>query len=378
MRSSNEKQVLQQIINEGPISRSQISRNLSLNKVTVSDIYNQLLRQEVIREIGRGNSTKSGGRRPLMGILNTDRDFVVVISLQSNQLELLVGRLDASEISRQQIPVAGINLTAVMDLLTEKLNALVAASSAILAGVLFAVDGTVANNRIITTELSGLEHFDLAKYFRDQFQVPVMIENKANLAALFERDFDSRPDAANLLTLWLDHQVQVGVVTDGRLYQGHDGRAGQIGGARFNETIAASIDERVSQQALELQLQSVLAGEFNQTSLHQAIEAHDAVVMNQLTTWGHDVAVVIQRLIINFAPDVLVLNAEVLDWEPSLLTMIQHELGQLTPRITIPVILTQEHVKTMLLGGLAAIIHHALGLDELPLLFKQTRTDPEA
>lgn len=377
MRSSNEKQVLQQIINEGPISRSQISRNLALNKVTVSDIYNQLLHRGIIREIGLGASTKSGGRRPLMGILNTDRDFVVVISLQKRQLELLVGRLDASEISRQQIPVAGINLTAVMDLLTAKLTALVTSSAKVLVGMIFAVDGTVASNRIITTELSGLEHFDLAKYFRDQFQVPVIIENKANLAAIFERDFVSRPDEANVLTLWLDHQVQVGIVADGRLYRGHEGRAGEIGSAYLNEALAVSVDERVSQQALIDQLQPLLdSGTLSEASLKQAIKAHDEAVMACLTTWSKDVAVVIQRLTINFAPDVIVLNAEILDWDPSLLAMIQHELKWLKPVITIPVILTQDHIETMLLGGLAAIIHHALGLDELTLRFKQPRNEP--
>lgn len=376
MRNCNEKQVLQQIINEGPVSRSQISRNLALNKVTVSDIYNQLLHRGIIREIGPGASTKSGGRRPLMGMLNTDRDFVVVISLQKRQLELLVGRLDASEISREQVPVAGINLTAVMDLLTTKLTALVTSSAKVLAGMIFAVDGTVANNRIITTELSGLEHFDLAKYFRDQFRVPVIIENKANLAAIFERDFVSRPDEANVLTLWLDHQVQVGIIADGHLYRGHEGRAGEIGSAYLNEALAVSVDERVSQQALMNRLQSLLdSGALSEATLKQAIKAHDEAVTTCLTTWSKDVAVVIQRLTINFAPDVIVLNAEILDWDPSLLAMIQYELEQLTPAITTPVILTQDHIETMLLGGMAAIIHHALGLDELTLRFKQSRNE---
>ena len=42
IRSNNEKSVLQQIFIDEPISRIQISRNLGLNKSTVSAIYNDL------------------------------------------------------------------------------------------------------------------------------------------------------------------------------------------------------------------------------------------------------------------------------------------------------------------------------------------------
>ena len=43
MRSENEKSVLQRIFTESPISKSQVARDVSLNKVTVSQIINKFI-----------------------------------------------------------------------------------------------------------------------------------------------------------------------------------------------------------------------------------------------------------------------------------------------------------------------------------------------
>jgi len=44
----------------------QVSKQLSLNKVTVYDIFRKLLEEKYIIEIGQGFSTNSGGRKPIM------------------------------------------------------------------------------------------------------------------------------------------------------------------------------------------------------------------------------------------------------------------------------------------------------------------------
>jgi len=66
MRNSNEQFVLQEVFNNWPISRIQVSKQLSLNKVTVYDIFRKLLEEKYIIEIGQGFSTNSGGRKPIM------------------------------------------------------------------------------------------------------------------------------------------------------------------------------------------------------------------------------------------------------------------------------------------------------------------------
>ena len=73
LRGDNSKLVLQQIFNNENISRAQISKNLNLNKATVSSIFNELEEQRLVEKHGEGDSTKIGGRKPIM--LNINRDY---------------------------------------------------------------------------------------------------------------------------------------------------------------------------------------------------------------------------------------------------------------------------------------------------------------
>ncbi len=62
MRTANERSVLQRIFTESPISKSQIARDVKLNKVTVSQIVNRFIESGLVVEAGAGDSTQQGGR----------------------------------------------------------------------------------------------------------------------------------------------------------------------------------------------------------------------------------------------------------------------------------------------------------------------------
>ncbi|HDB5282002.1 TPA: MarR family transcriptional regulator, partial [Staphylococcus aureus] len=64
--NDNEKRVLREIYNHHNISRTQISKNLEINKATISSILNKLKYKSLVNEVGEGDSTKSGGRKPIL------------------------------------------------------------------------------------------------------------------------------------------------------------------------------------------------------------------------------------------------------------------------------------------------------------------------
>ncbi|HEX8025455.1 MAG TPA: MarR family transcriptional regulator, partial [Candidatus Limnocylindrales bacterium] len=63
-RAHNSRLVLGTIYDRGPISRAAVARATGLTRTTVSDVVNELLRDGLAREIGRGPS--SGGRAPVL------------------------------------------------------------------------------------------------------------------------------------------------------------------------------------------------------------------------------------------------------------------------------------------------------------------------
>ena len=94
MKNANNRSVFQTIINKGPISRNQVSQELGLNKVTVSNIINDLMKANFITSIGEGQSTTSGGRRPELVQLNAKFGFVVNFSVTDDQIEIMSNQFD--------------------------------------------------------------------------------------------------------------------------------------------------------------------------------------------------------------------------------------------------------------------------------------------
>ena len=57
----------------------------------------------------------------------------------------------------------------------------------------------------------------------------MILENEANLAAVFERDFGQAETAKDIVTISIHRGIGAGVIANGRLYRGWHGMAGEIG-----------------------------------------------------------------------------------------------------------------------------------------------------
>lgn len=66
IREKNEQYVIS-IINQKPkISRAEVAKESGLNKATVSDIVNKLVKEKLLIEVGSGISSVVGGRKPIL------------------------------------------------------------------------------------------------------------------------------------------------------------------------------------------------------------------------------------------------------------------------------------------------------------------------
>ncbi len=72
----------------------------------------------------------------------------------------------------------------------------------------------------------------LADYFKEKFDIPTLLTNDANAAALGEMLYGNARDLKDFVTITLGTGVGSGVVSDGKLVYGHDGFAGEYGHIR--------------------------------------------------------------------------------------------------------------------------------------------------
>src|SRR5699024_12718141 len=84
VKRENKTLILDTIKHQFPISRAGIAHQTGLNKGTVSSLVNDLLDEQLIYESGPGKS--SGGRRPVMLLLNKVAGYSIGIDLGVNYI----------------------------------------------------------------------------------------------------------------------------------------------------------------------------------------------------------------------------------------------------------------------------------------------------
>lgn len=379
MRTTNEKQVLQQIVNAGPISRSQISRNLCLNKVTVSDIYSQLLHEGLIREVGHGVRTRNGGRKPVMALLNVGYGYVISINILRSRFSMITCRLDGRSDNYESVSTRDVDLTTVLDMIDERIANTIAASDSRLLGIAFGLDGVIYENQILSAALKGFKSFDLAKYFSDKFQVPVVLENLANESAIYERDFAGEGVYQDLISVTIRDQVAAGIVADGHLYRGHNGEAGNIGTCpladRYHEGSSSTVNHLVAEGPV---LQRIMAYQHidrvDVNRIRRDYLGHRPELIAILDEFAYYLGKVLGDLSNTFAPDAIVVNAPILELLPEIMDQVRGHVDRLSIRRKAPLLLSKNAKEASLTGGASAIIHKALGLDDLQLTFKNERS----
>ncbi|WP_238696294.1 ROK family protein [Lactiplantibacillus plantarum] len=339
-------------------------------------VYNQLLRTQFIKEIGCGVSTKNGGRKPVMAELNVNYGFVASIDMSADAVKLMYSRLNGKILHFQSFKTSDMTLTDVIDLIEDQLrNVDDYGTIHGLMGVAIALDGIIYENKILKTPIKGLTHFDLAKYLRDKLRIPVVLEKKANLTAVFERDFHDNEIFDNVVSVVVRDQIHAGIVADSRLYSGHEGEAGEVGTAlledRHVEDHLASVNDYASEKALWARLKAIKhVDRLDLTTVKHDYINHDPEVTKVFDDFVYYLSKVIANVSTAFAPDVVVLNTTVLEILPQLLTNVRESTAKLTsPSRQVPIIATENVQSAALLGGASVIIHQALGLESLKMQF---------
>jgi len=234
MGELNRSIVLNFIRQENSISRAEIAHRTKLSRSAVSNIINSLLDEGIIQESGIGES--KGGRRPIMVNFNYSAAFVLGVDMGANHLLALVTDLEGNTIAGYQAEFSvekgpEVGLPILVNLIHNILAEQNAAHKKILGiglavtGPLDSSTGTVVNPPI----MPGWSKFPLRRYLNDEFRLPVLVDNDANLGALGEKWRGAGIGCNNLAYVKIGTGIGCGLILDGKLYRGSTGSAGEIG-----------------------------------------------------------------------------------------------------------------------------------------------------
>ncbi|TMW70408.1 ROK family transcriptional regulator [Alteribacter natronophilus] len=233
MKSLNRSIIMNLIRTHSPISRAEIAKKAKLTPPTVTNIVNELLREDLILEGKTGVS--KGGRKPILLTINKDSRFVFGVDVGAREVRVALTNLDAELVchKRSSLP-QGFNKEELMDtikgIIQDVLDENLVERSRIL-GIGIGMHGIVDHEKGIAVYAPnfGLSDIRLKEELENTFSYPVKVENDARAMALGELWFGNGREKENVVVVNVGIGIGAGVIFNGRLYHGEHGIAGEIG-----------------------------------------------------------------------------------------------------------------------------------------------------
>lgn len=224
--------ILELIRKRGPVSRAEISRNLGLNIVTVTNYADYYINKRIILEVGLDAS--SGGRRPELLELNAKSAYVVGIDISPDGISAIVADLKVNVIAKVKTPRPRTNMEDLVPEVIKAIGDVIAKSKAGakeirnigigISGIIDYPSGTIRDTDP-TRGRTRVSFLKFSKAVEEKFNMPVYIGNDASCAAFGEKTLNPAADVDNIIYMYSD--VGCGMVVNGDVYTGSSGCAGE-------------------------------------------------------------------------------------------------------------------------------------------------------
>ena len=231
-RRSNLKTTLELVSSQGATSRAEIARQTGLSRAAVSSLVTELIDQNLLRELGQGES--AGGKPPTLLALNEKARDIVTIDLGHRPFAAALVDLSGRIHTRTQAELVEGQPTGpdAVESAASLIGEMLSQATAPVIGIAVGAPGVIEfDGRVLEASNLAWHGLDLGAELRSRFEFPVSIANDASMAALAE--FRRHPIDRNLILIKLGNGVGSGLVLNGAVYRGQHSAAGEIGHVRL-------------------------------------------------------------------------------------------------------------------------------------------------
>ena len=369
IRKSNIVEILNLLFNKPNISRIDISKLINLNKASVSEIISLLVESEIVSEIGTGNGSSSGGRKPILLKLNEKAGLSLGIDLGTNYVGYLLTDLNKNIIAYEHYETV-VNRDNVVNLVVNIISSLenyIGEYKYGLIGVSLAIHGRVYNDSIKFTPYYDLDKINLKEELTKVLpNISFHLENESNLAAIGEFE-NSEEKLKNSIVINVHSGIGSGIIINENLYTGFEGRSGEIGhmvlipngkkcpcGNRgcFEQycSIPALLEEFNNISNLKVKTVKDLCELYNSNN-KKAID----IVSNNIEL----MAIGITNIFNLFAPDNIFIHSELIDYIPEYLNLINDKINSIFSK-DVTLLPNKLDGKSNLFGGIIRCIYDFL------------------
>lgn len=331
----NRKLILDEILNNSPISRANLSEITGLNKSTVSSQVNELIEKDFIFEIGTGQSR--GGRRPVMLVFNKNAGYSIGIDIGVDYLNGVIADLEGNIILEKSSVLSDSSASEIKEILFALVHDFIThipRSPYGLVGIGICIPGLIDSNQEIIFMPNSKWHIkDLKRLIENEFHVPVFIENEANAGAYGEKVFGTTKNYENIIYISINVGIGVGIIINNELYKGVNGFSGEIGhmtidfnGPKCSCGNRGCWELYASEKAL-LDSFSTEAKNLLRKEIVELANKNDVAALNALQNFGFYISIGITNILNTFDAQAIILRNNIIESHPIVLNTIKNEVS---------------------------------------------------
>lgn len=363
-RTENIKKVISTLIAGETLSRADIAKKFSLNKATISDIIDKLIKDNLIKEVGLGYSKPTGGRKPILLQINKQAGIIFSFEFQYNKYRFMATYLDGELITKTTTNTE-VNKNNVIKIVQNTVQDFLANpkyNGYKIFGIGIAVHGIVESNKVVFAPYYDIYETDIADEVEKLLEIPVIIENEANLCAIFESTVNSL--YRNLIAINISSGIGSGIVLDYHLYKGILGDAGEAGhttlypnGRKCRCGKSGCFEQYCSKQAL-LKEYSSLKGISSPSlqDLKQDYIDKDAEVLALIEAYKNNLIVGLGNIVTLFSPEILILKSDIFIEFPDIFTDVKNSLKQYNKNLQVSLTNWKEY--STLFGAIILVLQN--------------------
>ncbi|WP_077328377.1 ROK family transcriptional regulator [Virgibacillus siamensis] len=232
IKQLNRRILIQEIIKNKSLSRSNLARITGLNKATVSAQIQELIDNKLVVETNE-TALMTRGRKPILLEMNANAGYSVGIDIDEKHIRVIFIDLKGKPFSKVSFPVESQDLFKEKDKLIDKLFHYVkkfneAYQPIGLTGIGIGIHGIVDNtHQIVFTPKQQWTNINIKEDLEETFQTNVLVDNNANLSVFAEQVYDEQ--ISDLFCITLYSGIGLGIIQRNKIYRGYEGFAGEIG-----------------------------------------------------------------------------------------------------------------------------------------------------
>ncbi|MFA5410951.1 MAG: ROK family protein [Candidatus Omnitrophota bacterium] len=227
-------EILDILRRRGPISRPQISQEMGINLVTVSNYIDDFIEHKLVYE--RELDVSEGGRRPALLDLDTKGGYIIGAGLNLTNMVGLLLDLKGNIVVKTQAEQPDLSVTGIAERLLDIIRQVIRRSKDYtsnikgigvgIAGIVNKKEGSI---RWPEKEPNATNYVSVNVPLKDllerEFGLPVLVENDATCACFGEYWLQLEPSLQNILFMFSG--VGCGIIINGEIYTGALGCAGE-------------------------------------------------------------------------------------------------------------------------------------------------------